>query len=101
MSAVSGACPRSSWLRKRGRVARSRPSNTYGITGPTKAGHPYNKIERLSREFPISGMDQNGNFGEPAHPLLGECTGAPLSKNENSQLPRLLGYGCQKPCTTW
>ena len=34
-------------------INRSGPSYTYGITGPTKAGHEYNKIGRLSREFPI------------------------------------------------
>ena len=43
-------------------VARSGPSNTYGITGPTKAGHQYNKFRRLSREFPISGMVRNPGF---------------------------------------
>ena len=39
---------------------RNGPPNTYGITGPTKAGHEYNKIWRLSREFPVPGIKDAG-----------------------------------------
>jgi hypothetical protein len=40
----------------KGTMNRSGPPNTYGITGPTKAGHQYNKIWRLSSEFPVVGI---------------------------------------------
>ena len=55
MSAVTGDVSRIQPGLHRGEsgaVYRSGPPNTYGITRPTKARHQYNKMGRLSREFP-------------------------------------------------
>src|ERR1700730_3677398 len=83
-------------------VARSGPSNTYGITGPTKAGHEYNKIGRLSREFPVSGMVQMGNSGGvAARSLFREVMGEQQPTYESLPRPAPLDYGYQKRRKVW
>src|SRR5215469_18884440 len=97
MSALSVTSSPSVRAAHRGRVYRSGPPNTYGITGPTKAGHEYNKLRHVSREFPVLGGYRTDTPGESN--LSQFLTLHAIREFTSESSPRLAipGCECQKP----